>query len=42
MSSTSGYVGATHVEVFGPIPFVMSSASGYMGAKYVHELDPDF
>ena len=38
MSSTSGYMGATYFQEFGPRFVDMSSASGYMGAKYFHEL----
>ena len=34
MSSTSGYMGATYVQEFGPRFFDMLSASGFMGAKY--------
>ena len=37
MSSTSGYMGAKHVQEFGPRLFGMSSVSGYMGAKYGQE-----
>ena len=42
MSSTSGFMGAKHVQEFGPRLFDMSSASGYMGAKYVQKVGPRF
>ena len=43
MSSTSsGYMGATHFQEFGPRFFDMSSSSGYMGAKYVQEFGPTY
>ena len=40
MSSTSGYMGATYFQEFGPRYFDMSSASGYIGAKFVQEFGP--
>ena len=42
MSSTSGYMGATYFQEFGPRFFDMSSASGYMGATYFQEFGPRF
>ena len=42
MSSTSGYMGATYFQEFGPRLFDMSLASGYMGAEYVQESGPRF
>ena len=41
-SSTSGYMGATYFQEFGPSFFDMSSASRYMGAKYFQEFGPRF
>ena len=40
MSSTSGCMGATYFQDFGPRFFDTSSASGYMGAKGNQELGP--
>ena len=40
--STSGYMGATYCQEFGPRFFDMSSASRYMGARYVEEFGPRF
>ena len=42
MSSTSGYMGETYFQEFGPRFFDMSSASGYMGEKYFQEFGPNF
>ena len=42
MSSTSGYIGETHFQEFGPRFFDMSSASGYMGEKCFQEFGPRF
>ena len=42
VSSTSGYMGATYFQEFGPRFFDISSASGYMGAKYFQEFGSRF
>ena len=42
MSSTSGYMGETYFQEFGPRFFVVSSASGYMGETYFQEFGPRF
>ena len=41
-SSTSGYMGATYFQEFGPIIFDMSSASGHVRQQYFQEFDPGF
>ena len=42
MSSTSGYMGATYFQKFGPRFFDMSSTTGNMGGKYFQEFCPRF
>ena len=38
--STSGYIGETYLQEFGPRFFDKSSASGYMGEIYFQEFGP--